>query len=269
MRRLFRLIIICILCLLAGSFSYAEYLRATGKDEMVLVSVEKEIAMGRSIARGAEEQYGLYPDPELQQRVNDIGQKLAKVSDRPALIYSFKVLHGEELEKDARINAFAAPGGYIFIFKEMVDFVETDEALAAILAHEIAHICAKDGVMKLQSSLGTLGLQILAIAGQTDRRTYVKSQVAIAQLMMQYSREAETRADERSVEYLRRAGYNPEVAITFMEKMLEKKMSDPIRRYHYFRSHPYVSERIATLKKAVYGTIDFDDYMNQQVDTGY
>ena len=86
---------------------------------------------------------------------------------------------------------------------------------------------------------------------------------------MQYSREAETRADELSVEYMRRAGYDPEAAIEFMEKMLDKRMNDPIRRYHYFRSHPYVSERIATLKRAVYGTIDFEDYINQQVEPGY
>lgn len=250
----------------AAPYTYCEYIRATGKDELILVSQETEVGMGMSIAKSAEKRFGLYPDDAVQVRINTIGQKIAAVSDRPTLAYSFKVLEGAELEQDERMNAFAAPGGFVYIFKEMVDFLGSDGAIASVLAHEVAHVCAKDSVRKLQGSLGTMGLQILAAASKTDRRTYAKTQAAIGQLMMHYDREAEVRADKLSVEYMRRAGYDPEVAIEFMTRMLEKKMSDPVKGYSYYRSHPYVSERIAIIKQESRGAMDFDDYINLQVD---
>ncbi len=250
------------LILLFNTSALADYNPATGEDDIVFIGEAQEVRMGKSLAKTAEEKFGLAEDVDMQRRVSEIGQKIADVCDRPQLAYSFIVLEGEELEEEQRYNAFALPGGYVYIFKDMAEDIESDDELAAILAHEVGHIVAKHGVKKLQSSIGMAGLSLLGAVTVSDRRTRAKSSVAIAQLMMTYSRQAEFEADKLSVRYLKKAGYDPKAAVAFMERILQRHLKGRVYHYRYFRTHPYTSERKAMLNKEIEGEFAFDDYIN-------
>lgn len=254
--------IIFTISLLFAASALADYNPATGEDDLVIIGEAQEVRMGKSLAKGVEEKFGLTKDTGMQERVSEIGQKLAGVCDRPDLTYSFRVLEGEDLEEEQRHNAFALPGGYVYIFKEMVGDTESDDELAAILAHEIGHIVAKHSIKKLQSSIGMTGLSLIGAVTPGDERAKRKASIAITELMMAYNRQAEFEADKLSVAYLKKAGYDPKAAVTFTDRMLEKQLKGKIHRYHYFRTHPYISERRAMLNKEIEGGFKFDDYIN-------
>ncbi len=259
--------VIFAMSFLCTGAAFAEYNPATGEDDIVFIGVAQEVRMGRSLAKTVEEKFGLAEDLDMQERVDRIGQRIADVCDRPQLTYSFRVLEGEELEEELRYNAFALPGGYVYIFRDMVEDMQSDDELAAILAHEIGHIVAKHGIKKLQGSIGMAGLGLLGILTPTDNRTRAKSSVAIAQLMMSYSRQAEFEADKLSVKYLTKAGYDPKAAIAFIDKILKKHLKGKVYRYRYFRTHPYTSERKAVLSREIEGGFTFNDYINITTET--
>jgi len=256
------ILIIFPISIFCAATASADYNPATGEDEVVLISEAQEVQMGRTLDRDVEEKFGSVKDAGMQKRVSDVGQRIAIVCDRPELTYSFRVLEGKDLEEDERHNAFALPGGYVYIFKEMVDDTKSDDELAAVLAHEVGHIVAKHSVKKLQSAIGMAGLGLLGIVTRPDSRTRTEASMAIGQLMMAYSRQAEFEADKLSVLYLKKAGFDPKAAVAFIDRMLEKQLKDKIRQYHYFRTHPYISERRAMLNKEIEGRFAFDDYIN-------
>lgn len=256
------LVIILAMSTLCAATALAEYNPASGEDDLVLFSEMQEIKIGKSLAKSVEGKFGLLDDVGMQKRVNEIGQKIAGVCDRPELTYSFIVLAGEELDEEARHNAFALPGGYVYIFKEMVEDTESDDELASILAHEVGHIVAKHSMKKLQGSIGITGLNLLGAVVKTDRRTQTNASIAITELMMAYSRRAEFEGDKLSVIYLKKAGFDPKAAVSFIDRRLEKQMKSEIRQYYYFRTHPYTSERRAMLNKEIEGKFAFDDYIN-------
>ncbi|MDD5681150.1 MAG: M48 family metallopeptidase [Candidatus Omnitrophica bacterium] len=245
----------------------ADYNPATGKDDLVMIGEAQEIKMGRSLAEEVEKKFGFTSNAGMQARIDTVGQRLVKVCDRPTITYSFRVLEGKGMEKEQRYNAFALPGGYVYIFRDMVEDMKSDDELAAVLAHEIGHIVAKHSVKKLQGSIGMAGLQILGALSRTDAGTQAESSTAIASLMMSYSREAEFEADKLSVVYLKKAGFDPKASVTFMDRLLDRQLKGEIHRYVYFRTHPYTSERRAALNKEIDGKILFDDYINTSDET--
>src|SRR3989338_2149071 len=114
----------------------ADYNPVTGKNDLVMIGESQEIRMGRSLAGEVEKKFGLAKDAGMQQRVDTVGQRLAKVCDRPNITYSFRVLEGEDLREEQRYNAFALPGGYVYIFRDMVEDMKSDDELASVLRSE-------------------------------------------------------------------------------------------------------------------------------------
>lgn len=260
-------VILLVLSLLLTAECIADYNPATGKDDLVMIGEAQEVKMGRSIAEEVEKKFQLTSDAGMQARVDVVGQRLVKVCDRATITYSFRVLEGKDLEKEQRYNAFALPGGYVYIFRDMVEDMKSDDELASVLAHEIGHIVAKHSIKKLQTSIGTAALQVLGAVSRTDPTTRAHSSTAIAELMMSYSREAEFEADKLSVVYLKKAGFDPNASVTFMDRLLDRQLKGEIHRYIYFRTHPYISERRAVLNKEISGKIKFDDYINTSDET--
>lgn len=250
----------CSLCTAIPSF--AEYIRATNEETPILVSIESEMKMGRSLARAAEKKHGLLENTVLQKRISDIGQKIASICDRQDIRYNFKILKGEKLKPHERINAFALPGGYVYLFEDMISLMETDGEIAAIIAHEVGHIAAKHSVKRLQGSLGAMAFQLLAAGASRNAATRSRANQALGLLLMSYSREDEATADRLSVKYLRDAGYDPKAAISAIAKMSDVYQKMPIRKYTSYRSHPLISERMSTIKQEVHGRIDFVDFIN-------
>ncbi len=255
-------------CVISGAPSYAEYIRATNEEEIILISTEAEIKMGKSMAKGVEKRFGLDEDIFLQKRISDIGQRVAAVSDRRDILYHFRVLGGEDLDPDQRINAFALPGGYIYIFRDMVELLETDSQIASILSHEVGHIAAKHSIKRIQGSLGATIFQIFASRMAQDNKDIGSANYALGQLMMSYSREDEDLADRLSVRYLERSGYDPEAILITIDKLWDRYRKMPIRDYSAFRTHPSYSERRSSIKQEIYGRIEFVDFINAPVVIG-
>jgi len=201
-----------------------------------LISTKDEIAIGRDVAKQLEKQYGLVDDPELQARVARIGMSMVAVSDRRDLPYSFKVLNSKE------VNALAAPGGFIYIFKGLVDLMPSDDELAGVIGHEIGHVVKRHTVRQMEKSLG-VGILFGVIFG--DRGVFLQN-LAYNAIMAGYSR-----ADEREADYLGyvhsfRAGYNP-----YSMLMGLNKLSELDQKYHYdlFSDHPEGRARVAMIQK--------------------
>jgi len=256
------LLITIFLIIVMPSMVYPEYLRATKEDELILVSTEKEVSMGESLSKKVEKQFGVLKDQLVQQGIDAIGQNIAKICDRRDISYHFTVIVGQDLRPEQQINAFALPGGYIYIFKGLLDRLEDDNEIAGVLAHEVAHICAKHNIKRLQSSLGATALQILTSQTEADGETKARANSAIALLMLAYSREDEFLADKLGVKYMKLAGYNPQGAVRVVEKLIDIQRKSPIKPYSGYRTHPYLAERKAVIRNEIRGELDFVDFIN-------
>ena len=130
----------------------------SGDRELALISESQEIEMGRQFAAGAEEQLGLVDDPELQRYVERLGMQLAQASERPALPWAFQVVD------DPTPNAFAAPGGYVFVTRGLLALMRNEAEFVTVLGHEIGHVTARHSVaMMSRAQLAQIGLGVGSI----------------------------------------------------------------------------------------------------------
>lgn len=235
------------------------YNKATEKDEVIFISTESEKRIGASLDEQVLKDFKVTDDPLKQERAEKICEKIAGVCERQDLIYRVKVLKDERQDN---YNAFAVPGGYVYIFEPLLDKLKTDDEVAAIIAHEIGHVAAKHSIQRLQASLGVNALMLLGVGMGTDSRTFARANYALNQLMMSYSREAEVEADKLSVRYIKKAGYNPAAVLDTLGMLKGLRKTGPVLSYSYYRSHPYLSERISRAKIEVNGKMDFDSYIN-------
>ncbi|MBN1406007.1 MAG: M48 family metalloprotease [Candidatus Omnitrophica bacterium] len=220
----------------------------------VLFSAQAYAASG--VAKKIEDKIGLDDNVTLQERVDAIGQKIAGACDRKDIIYTFKVL------KDKDINAFALPDGYIYVYRGLVDKTKKDDEIAAVLAHEVAHIAAGHHKERLHRAILANIFSMVAISGASTNADRVNINTAIGELTLSYSREEEIEADMLSAVYLKRAGYDPQAVISMIQILVKSEMSGPIKPYRRWRTHPYLSDRIRAARKEISGNIEFMDYAN-------
>jgi predicted Zn-dependent protease len=249
--------VFCIpVCISACSSVYNP---ATGKEEPVFTPSEnKEEKSGQKISKSVEKKFKSVNNWNLQTKIQAIGQKLAGVSDRKDIAYHFEILDEKE------VNAFALPGGYVYVFKGLVDKTESDDEVAGVLAHEIGHIAARHNAKRVRGSIGLDALAILLIKMDSDATSKQQAYKALTELMLQYSREDELEADSLAVKYMRLAGYNPEGMLIFLKKLLKIEFEKPIERPRIFKTHPYIADRIKAAKEKISGKIEFEDYINAQ-----
>jgi len=211
------------------------------------VSTEEEITIGKRIARSIEKKLPIYKDLEYEKRLTKVGYKLVHVSDRRDLEYTFTIIDKEE------INAFATFGGFIYINKGAMDKCDSDDELAAILAHEIGHISAKHLAKRMEQSklfsFGFFALDAFVLRKQKHGRD-IRRAVGFAYDIIQkgYTREDEIEADRLGTRYSHNAGYNPLGAITILEKLKKEKREkgpvSPFENIDILRTHPYIDDRI-------------------------
>jgi len=260
--RIFTVFLVVISIFLSGSAYGADM------NDIVPISKDKEKRMGDSISKKVEEEFDEVDDPLIQKRFEEIGNRLAVVSDNQDFIYHFKVLKAKVGEKDKYYNAFCLPGGYIYMFEPLMEVLETDEAIAAVIAHELGHINAKHAVKRLQGSIGVNALMLLVVATAQNGKTMRDVNIAIGQLMTSYSREDEFEADKLSVKYMKKAEFDPEGVIKSLKTLKKIRKKGREFKYMYFKSHPYLSERIAGARSEIKGYKDFDSYINIPEDRG-
>ena len=223
----------------------------TGEKELVLISAEEEIAMGRKHYRAAQQAGGgVYKaDPALGPYVASVGRRVAAVSDR-ALPYQFVVLN------DGTPNAWALPGGKIAINRGLLVELDNEAELAAVLSHEVVHAAARHGARSVQRGLLS-SLVLLGVAHASEDSRHADYAVGGAQLALQltgqkYSREAERVADYHGMKYMRAAGYDTAAAVTLQKKFValaKGRKSGWLEGL--FASHPPSSERVENNRKAL------------------
>lgn len=249
-----------------------EFETSTGQEDIVLMSTDGEVNLGDSLSRSVEKEFKVVRDAEAQAKVDGIGQKIAAICDRKDIIYHFNIIDVKDMDKDPDkpiINAFSLPGGYVYVFKDLYDKMGDTDELAAVISHEVAHIVARHGAKRMQSSYGATILMVLASASRTGSAGGVGPAFeAIHSLMMAYGRDDELFADKLSVKYTKKAGYNPEGVIKVLEKLWELEKKEPLHRYIDDKSHPYLSIRLSKAKEEINGKIDFKGYINMPEDSG-
>ncbi|MFH1247851.1 MAG: Maf and M48 domain-containing protein [Candidatus Omnitrophota bacterium] len=250
-----------VTCYLLSTFLLSgcstEYNLVTGEQESYYYSTEKEVAMGKNIARQIEKEYNSTNiDPILEKKVKDIGARIAQVSDRKEIEYHFSVLDEDE------VNAVSLPGGYIYIFKGLAEKVKSDDELAAVLAHEVAHVVARHSIKKLQAMTGYSILRFLMLPLPQGGQVGQAADLAFIEILTGYSREDELLADQLAARYAKLAGYNPRAMIDFLETLQDINRRRPLTPKNYIRTHPYVPDRIRVVKEELGEKIDFTDYIN-------
>lgn len=208
---------------------------------ITLISEETELAMGREADKQVTEQFGIYQDKSLQLYVNQIGQSLvSKLSDKTFSKYFFKVVDSSE------INAFALPGGFIYVTRGLLAFLNSEAELATVLGHEIGHVIFHHGA---QQMVRAIGAQILSVGGaianpQNASKWLVVSTQLFQQINLGYGREAELEADAQGIVNSYEAGYDPGSIVNFLKGLRWQEIMSG-QAYHSFRAtHPETKERI-------------------------
>lgn len=232
-----------------------EYNLATKKEETLIYGTDKEVKIGETVAPKIEAQYKIVTDVDVNERVERILGRIVSVCDRKDLVYFIKVID------DDPVNAVSLPGGYVYIFRGILDKAgDNDDELAGVIAHEVAHITAKHGIKRMQNAYAAMLLQIAST--QANGRVASGVNLALTSLFMEYSQEDEFESDRLAVKYLKKAGYDPEAMVTFLKKIKIEKEKEPLRRYSYWQTHPNISQRISVANQAITGKLEFKDYLN-------
>ncbi len=176
---------------------------ATGQRQLSLISEAQEVQLGRENDQAIVQQLGLYGDSNLQRYVQDLGSRLAAKSERPNLPWTFRVVD------DPVVNAFALPGGFIYVTRGIMAYVEDEAQLAGIIGHEIGHVTARHSVNRMSSAqLAQLGLAVGSILSPTVERYAGIAGAGLQLLFLKYSRDDENQADELGVRYMSRTRYD-------------------------------------------------------------
>jgi predicted Zn-dependent protease len=220
-------------------------------------STDTEIKMGKSYADEVEKSSKLITDTVVSEYVNRVGQNIVKNSDCK-VPFTIKVLDSDE------INAFALPGGFFYVNSGLILNADEEAELAGVMAHETAHVCAHHAVREMTrmnyAQLGTIPL--IFIGGWTGYGIYEAASIGIPITFMKFSREFESQADYLGVQYMYRAGYDPQAFITFFEKVqaLEKRKPGAVAKV--FADHPQTPDRILHTQEEIARILPArDEYM--------
>jgi predicted Zn-dependent protease len=228
----------------------------SGKKEVALMSEEQEITIGREADPKIRKEYGVYDDAKLQAYVQRVGEKLAGLSHRPELFYRFTVLDSPE------VNAFALPGGYIYITRGLMTYLNDEAELAAVLGHEIGHVTARHAVRQYTTAMAaqigyTIGSIFVPQVGSQAGSTLYN--VLGTALVRGYGRQYELQADQLGAEYSALAGYDPDAMLEVLRVLKHQEAFEVERArlegrepnvYHgVFATHPSNDQRLQQVVK--------------------
>jgi predicted Zn-dependent protease len=211
-------------------------------------SVQQDVEIGRRAASDAERQLPILRDRAVEGYVDAIVRRLAASAPGPRFPYQAKVVDAADL------NAFALPGGYVYVNRGLIEGVRSEGELAGVLAHEIAHVAERHGTEQATKAYGAqAGAGLLArVLGGRDGRLGTAEQVVgvigLNALFMKFSRNAENEADRVGAAIMARAGYDPLAMASFFDLLHSKRRSSPSAVAQFFSSHPSPANRSANIR---------------------
>lgn len=210
-----------------------------GKTSFIIIPTDQEVAIGQGMAEQISQTEKRLPDEEWQAYLNEVGQKIVKVSDRHDIEYHFTVIESDQ------INAFAAPGGFVYFYTGLLSEMDNEAELAAVMAHEISHVVGRHGVKQVQAIMGVSLAYELATGGKEQSKALQTAiSVGLNLIFAGYSREHEREADDFGFTYMMKAGYDPHAMVTMFEK-LAAHGGESNSFEKLLASHPETQERIA------------------------
>ena len=211
-------------------------------------SIEHEIALGKQLAQQVEMTSRMVDEPVVGEYVNRVGQNIVNNSDCK-VPFTIKVIDSDE------VNAFALPGGFFFVNSGLILRAQEESELAGVMAHEIAHVCLRHGTKNATKGdimqLGMIPLMILLPGGWAGYGIYEGLQFAIPISFLKFSRDDERQADYYGLQYMYKAGYDPNSYITFFERILADEKRQPGTVSKFFSDHPPTGERITNSEKEI------------------
>ncbi len=239
-----------LLCLVASSFLiFVGCVKnpVTGGRQLALISESQEIAIGEASHPEVLAEFGAIDNPALQEYFSRIGMGIAKVSHRPDLPWHFTVVDTDV------VNAFAIPGGYIYLTRGILANMNNEAEMAGVLGHEIGHVTARHSVTQLsQQQLMGLGLTLGSVFSPTFRNLSGLAETGLSILMLKYSRDHERQSDQLGVQYMAQAGYDPEQMSKFFQVFVSMREESGSAIPNWLSSHPAPPDRIeATAAAAI------------------
>jgi predicted Zn-dependent protease len=227
-------------CLVASLLAGCATNPATGKSQISLVSESQEIAMGDQTVAAARASIGIYPDSAMQRYVHALGGRLAATTERPALPWNYEVVD------DPEVNAFAAPGGKVFVTRGILSYLGSEAELAGVLGHESGHVTARHTAQQItRQQLFGIGLIGASVLSSQVAQAAGAIQQGLGLLFLSYSRGDEAQADELGFRYLRRLNYDPrEMSKTFETLARVGSLSGGGRVPTWASTHPDPGDRL-------------------------
>ena len=211
-------------------------------------SLEREMALGKSLAQEVERSAKLIDDPVVSEYVNRVGQNLVRNSDAK-VPFTIKVIDSDV------VNAFALPGGFFYVHSGLILRADSEAELAGVMAHEIAHVAARHGTKNAtkgeMAQLATIPLILLGPGGWAGYGLYEGLNFAIPMSFLKFSRDAEFEADYLGLQYMYAAGYDPNAFVTFFEKVEAEEKRQPGTVPKFFSTHPPTPERVVAIQKEI------------------
>jgi len=211
-------------------------------------SIEREIGLGKGLAQEVERSSKLIDDPIVVEYVNRVGQNLVRNSDAK-VPFTIKVIDSDE------VNAFALPGGFFYVNSGLILRAQEESELAGVMAHEISHVTARHGTKQATKGemmqLATIPLMLLGPGGWAGYGIYQALQLAIPLSFLKFSRDDEREADFLGLQYMYKAGYDPNAYVTFFERIQADEKRRPGTIPKFFSTHPPTPERIAGAQKEI------------------
>lgn len=228
---------------------------ATGRTELNFYSEEQEIAMGREAHEEILAEYDVYDEkPELNDMVERVGRRIAAASPRPNLPWTFTLLD------TPMVNAMALPGGYIYVTRGILERLNSEDELAGVIGHEVAHVAARHSTHSLSTGtvlqVGIITAAVLA-GGENADKYGMLAMIGAGLLFTKYSRQQETEADILGTRYMAGIGYNP-IGAEDMLMALQRLGGSPTFLERYFMDHPDPKKRVADVRKEI-ATITLND----------
>lgn len=245
------LLVIVALLFPIGTLSCAT--SGINKGQFNMISLSQELEMGKDYAKQLDEELEKQNKKEkmilLQEYVERLGQRIARNSHLNSIPYHFEVIESDQ------INAFALPGGYIYVYRGLIDAAENEAQLVSVLAHEIGHVAARHATERISLIQGADFLSSILFAIFGVPPVWQRQAIQFAELLgfLAYTRSQESEADQLGLQYMQKGGFDPHGMLNFFKVIQRKNEKEPFLLAKLFSSHPLTNDRIAMVENKLRG----------------